>query len=292
MSSDPPFSNLHADLTRLLPPDPSGLLDLECFYNYRFGCLELLANQINRSLFISNNTDHPFPLKHFENMCQDDKPQAWVTERAYGVALTMAILGCIGLAGNIMSCVVIATHLLKFSGTFALFLFLSISDSLVVVMQVIDAYRNFVAVSQYTAIVSENELTLEKIHRRDWSCKTFLFFWHFALQLSAWLVMALSVDRYVSLKHIQFIRSRPFLYRRAWIIVGSIVTVLFLLNLPFLLFVKSAVIKTHCAVSPLNPFILIAKYKHIWSCKFCCHIKSSLSVKNTTYKCNLIKCFL
>ncbi|THD26513.1 hypothetical protein D915_002764 [Fasciola hepatica] len=261
MSSESPFSSLHADLIRLLPPDTSGRLDSECFYRYRYGCLELFADHLNRSLFTSNDSENPFTLKHFDNMCQDDKPQAWVTERAYVVALTMAILGCIGLAGNVMSCVVITMHLLKFSGTFVLFLFLSMSDSLVVVMQVIDAYRNFVAVGQYTVIDSESELTVDKIHRRDWSCKFFLFFWHFALQLSAWLVMALSVDRYASLKHIKFIRSRPFLYRRAWIIVGSIVAVLFLLNMPFLLFVRSTVIKTHCA---LNHFCIFGGWDSLW----------------------------
>ncbi|CAL8072450.1 unnamed protein product [Calicophoron daubneyi] len=242
-----PFENLHADLNELLPRLNSWLSS--CHGSSNPSCSDKYKEILNSTLFASMSAPLLTSLKQGDQPCGDTERYSWMIEREYSVAVTMGLLGLVGLMGNIMSCVVIALYLLKFSGTFVLFLFLSLADSLVVIMQTIDAYRNSVMVDFYTSISPEEVMDSISVWKRGWSCKLFLFFWHLSLQLSAWLVMALSVERYASLKHFHLLRNRPYLYRRAWIIVGSIVTVLCIFNLPFLIYAKSVVYEMPCGLS-------------------------------------------
>ncbi|VDQ14258.1 unnamed protein product [Trichobilharzia regenti] len=188
-------------------------------------------------------------MEQLNRPCEKIQRFEWMLEREYFVAITMGLLACFGLTGNLLSCIVIITHLLKFSGTFILFVFLSLADSLVVIMQTIDAYRNSVAVDFYTLISLEDLSHPSNVWRRDWNCKLFLYFWHLGLQLSAWLVMALSIDRYASLKQLNMLRSRSTLHYRAWLIGGGILIFLALVNLPFLIYVKSVIYEMPCGVS-------------------------------------------
>ncbi|KAF8563925.1 hypothetical protein P879_03035 [Paragonimus westermani] len=243
-ASREPFKNLHADLHSMIPYMTQLLQN--CTKSTEFNC----QNNVNE--YLNSDVHAPFDVLSVADLmepCSHPRQYAWGKTREYTIAIAMGILGTVGLMGNFLSCAVIVTYLLKFSGTFVLFLFLSLADSLVVVMQIIDAYRNSVMVDYYTQISSEQLEDSGAVWGRDWSCKLFLFFWHFALQLAAWLVMALSVDRYSSLKHIHVTRNKSLVYRRAWIIGGVVVTLLIMFNLPFLVYTKSVVYKMPCGFS-------------------------------------------
>ncbi|KAF5396269.1 hypothetical protein PHET_10991 [Paragonimus heterotremus] len=239
-----PFKNLHADLHSMIPY-MTQLLE-NCTKSTELNC----QNNVNE--YLNSDVHAPFDILSVADLmepCSHPRQYAWGKTREYTIAIAMGILGTVGLMGNFVSCAVIVTYLLKFSGTFVLFLFLSLADSLVVVMQIIDAFRNSVMVDYYTQISSEQLDDSRSVWGRDWNCKLFLFFWHFALQLAAWLVMALSVDRYSSLKHIHVTRNKSLVYRRAWIIGGVVVALLIMFNLPFLVYTKSVVYKMPCGVS-------------------------------------------
>ncbi|CAH8854167.1 unnamed protein product [Trichobilharzia szidati] len=207
-------------------------------------------NQFYNQTWLKNITEEIHStMEQLNRPCEKIQRFEWMLEREYFVAITMGLLACFGLTGNLLSCIVIITHLLKFSGTFILFVFLSLADSLVVIMQTIDAYRNSVAVDFYTLISLEDLSHPSNVWRRDWNCKLFLYFWHLGLQLSAWLVMALSIDRYASLKQLNMLRSRSTLHYRAWLIGGGILIFLAFVNLPFLIYVKSVIYEMPCGHS-------------------------------------------
>ncbi|CAH8558822.1 unnamed protein product [Heterobilharzia americana] len=212
-------------------------------------CLQELKNFYNETWLRNITEEIQSTMEQLNRPCEKIQRYEWMLEREYFVAIAMGLLACFGLTGNLLSCVVIITYLLKFSGTFILFVFLSLADSLVVIMQTIDAYRNSVAVDFYTLISLDDLSHPSNIWRRDWNCKLFLYFWHLGLQLSAWLVMALSVDRYASLKQLYTLRSRRTLHCRAWLIGGGILIFLAIVNLPFLICVKSVIYEMPCGHS-------------------------------------------
>ncbi|VDP83074.1 unnamed protein product [Schistosoma mattheei] len=215
-------------------------------------CLqELKQFYYNQTWLINITEEIHSTMEQLNRPCEKIQRFEWMLEREYFVAITMGLLACFGLIGNLLSCIVIIKYLLKFSETFILFIFLSLADSLVIIMQTIDAYRNSVAVDFYTLISLDEISHPSNIWRRDWNCKLFLYFWHLSLQLSAWLVMALTVDRYASLKQVYITRSRRSLHCRAWLIGGGILVFLAFLNLPFLIYVKSVIYEMPCGVSDL-----------------------------------------
>ncbi len=180
--------------------------------------------------------------------CRPDPNYSWKIEHDFIVSVTLTILAIIGLAGNAFSCVVIFVYLLRTSGTFVLFIFLSLADSLVVVMQTIDAYRSSTAMHLFTSVPSNHIDDPFARGLRDARCKLFGFFWHFSLQLSAWLIMLLSVDRYMTLRQGYAMRQRRSVLRRAWILGGSILVAVMCFNLPHLIFTRSAIQRTSCGV--------------------------------------------
>ncbi|CAH8554343.1 unnamed protein product [Schistosoma mattheei] len=219
-------------------------------------CLqELKQFYYNQTWLINITEEIHSTMEQLNRPCEKIQRFEWMLEREYFVAITMGLLACFGLIGNLLSCIVIIKYLLKFSETFILFIFLSLADSLVIIMQTIDAYRNSVAVDFYTLISLDEISHPSNIWRRDWNCKLFLYFWHLSLQLSAWLVMALTVDRYASLKQVYITRSRRSLHCRAWLIGGGILVFLAFLNLPFLIYVKSVIYEMPCGHSHFCIFI-------------------------------------
>lgn len=228
----------------------------ECQRSPNGSCINKLKHILDNSWLNNMSEQFRSSIEKFNRPCNEVERYSWMIEREYFVAITMGLMACIGLTGNLFSCLIISIYLIKLSGTFILFLFLSIADSLVVILQTVDAYRNSVAVDFYTLILPEEVHNPQAVWRRDWNCKLFLFFWHFGLQLSAWLVMALSVDRYASLKNLYITRNKKFMYRRAWFIGGLVVILITLVNLPFLIHVKSVVYEMPCGVSFNNYFII------------------------------------
>ncbi|KAH8871920.1 smad1 [Schistosoma japonicum] len=216
---------------------------------------ELKQIYYNQTWLINITEEIRSTMEQLNRPCEKIQRFEWMLEREYFVAITMGLLACFGLTGNLLSCIVIIKHLLKFSETFILFVFLSLADSLVVIMQTIDAYRNSVAVDFYTLISLDEISHPSNVWRRDWNCKLFLYFWHLSLQFSAWLVMALTVDRYASLKQFYISRSRRSLHCRAWLIGGGILIFLAFLNLPFLIYVKSVIYEMPCGHSHFCIFI-------------------------------------
>uniref|UniRef100_A0A3Q0KVJ2 G_PROTEIN_RECEP_F1_2 domain-containing protein n=1 Tax=Schistosoma mansoni TaxID=6183 RepID=A0A3Q0KVJ2_SCHMA len=219
-------------------------------------CLnELKQFYYNHTWFINITDEIHSTMEQLNRPCEKIQRFEWMLEREYFVAITMGLLACFGLIGNLLSCIVIIKYLLKFSETFILFIFLSLADSLVIIMQTIDAYRNSVAVDFYTLISLDEISHPSNIWRRDWNCKLFLYFWHLSLQLSAWLVMALTIDRYASLKQFYITRSKRSIHCRAWLIGGGILAFLAFLNLPFLIYVKSVIYEMPCGHSHFCIFI-------------------------------------
>ncbi|GAA47784.1 hypothetical protein CLF_100796 [Clonorchis sinensis] len=231
------FENLHADLISLLSGTNQTAND--CYG-------KCLPSTIGNGSSNENTLPLKLSVKQIIDQCSGLTTSSEKQEREYTVAIIMGILGTLGLLGNLLSCVVIAAHLLKISGTFFLFLLLSIADSVVVVVQIIDAYRHSVWVDSYTQIHPEEISDPVATQRRDWNCKLFLYFWHLSLQYAAWVVMFLSMDRFISLRHIHVTHSRGYVYRRAWIIGGAILIFLMIANLPFLIYAQSAVSRTPC----------------------------------------------
>ncbi|TGZ66994.1 hypothetical protein CRM22_005036 [Opisthorchis felineus] len=231
------FENLHADLISLLSGTNQSAKD--CYGK----CLPSTSGNGTSS---ENMLSLKLSVKQIIDQCSGVTISSEKQEREYIVAIIMGILGTLGLLGNLLSCIVIAAHLLKISGTFVLFLLLSIADSVVVVVQIIDAYRHSVWVDSYTQIHPEEISDPFATQRRDWNCKLFLYFWHLSLQYAAWVVMFLSVDRFISLRQIHVTHSRGYVYRRAWIIGGVILIFLMVANLPFLIYARSAVSRTPC----------------------------------------------
>ncbi|VEL31284.1 unnamed protein product [Protopolystoma xenopodis] len=254
---------------------------------------------------------HTRALHHIfsDLLCQERDEYAWHRERRHAVFISMIMLAVVGLLGHLTACSVIVFALLKSSGTFILLLFLSLADSLVVVVQTVDAHLNSVLAdshvtkalssptsthpsatpqmpprhnstrsdigvdvgvnvdvdvdvgvttaatgtgmsrSRFISPLRQDAAEFSRLRNSDdWSCAVEKFAWHFALQLSAWLIMALSVDRYITLRHFALKRQRRFMLRRAWIIGGVIPALLMLANLPYLVFVRSTRVQMPCQV--------------------------------------------
>ena len=144
-------------------------------------------------------------------MAQHSIPESpWITVRDAVYSLDV-----IGLLGNLLSFIVITRYLLNSFATYILFLFLALAGSMVILVVTIETVRH----RYQDALMPHSTL----------ACGFHSFFFNFTFEFSAWIIMALTIDRYLTIRS-PFAHGERSNVHRGWLIGAAIAAFLTLTN--------------------------------------------------------------